>query len=51
MEDIKENQGNPSLQSLEFQDNLKKLNNTIREAYDYNNKVMEQCYDGVYEKN
>lgn len=43
--------GNPSQQSIEFLDNLQKLNQTIRDSYDYNNSVMEKCYDGVYQKN
>ena len=43
--------GNPSQQSMSFLDNLQKLNQTIRDSYDYNNSIMEKCYDGVYQKN
>jgi hypothetical protein len=43
--------GNPSQQSMEFLNILQKLNQKIRDSYDYNNSVMEKCYDGLYQKN
>ncbi len=42
---------NRSSQNEELMQNIKSLNSSIRGAYDYNNKIMDKCYDGVYLRN
>ena len=41
----------PAQKNVQFDEILKKLMEYIKKSYEYNNYIMEKCYDGVYVKN
>lgn len=41
----------PAQKSVQFEETQKKLLEYVKKSYDYNNYVMDKCYDGVYQKN